>query len=160
MGKLFIVMNKIGINNVDDTMKKVLSMVNRVCRDKFHYIDDINSKIFEEENSYFTNMDLKTYINTINSYPSVNDKIIPIYFFVEDNYFRFRYLLDSEAGKDPNIRDYEELCRNFIKNEKEYSKENIDKYIKPEYRFDIDNPYIVHMLSSFILQIMKVNNND
>ncbi len=85
--------------------------------------------------TYFTaskNIDLENnnyiVINTLDGYNSLkqyygDDVVIPIYIEVKDDGVRLTRALEREKKQD--IPKYEEMCRRFLEDQKDFSEENI-----------------------------------
>ena len=94
--------------------------------------------------TYFTvddgqiNLKLNDYIliGTLESYEKVSayfgsEKVVPVYIYVDDGERLMRALTREMNQKEPK---YEEMCRRFLADSRDFSKENIEKFnIKDKY---------------------------
>lgn len=104
-------------------------------------IDDGNIDI--TNNNYLIIVTLDAYLNIKNYFGE--DKVIPIYIEVEDG-IRLERALDRERKQDkPN---YEELCRRFLADNRDFSKHNLLKA-------HIQNIFFNNQLNSCIREVKE-----
>lgn len=102
--------------------KVIESRTYNVVGGKWTYFTADDGSIDLENNNYLVIGTLESYGDMIKYFGS--DKLVPIYINVE-NGIRLKRALEREEMQ-PNPR-YEEMCRRFIADEKDFSKDNLDK---------------------------------
>lgn len=87
---------------------------------KYFTVDD--GQIELDNQSYLLIGTLKTYTEIRNYFGS--DKVIPIYIEVEDGDRLIRAIMREKTQNTPK---YEEMCRRFLADAKDFSEENLEK---------------------------------
>ncbi len=104
-------------------------------------IDDGNIDI--DNNNYLIIVTLDAYLNIKNYFGE--DKVIPIYIEVEDG-IRLERALDRERKQ--NKPNYEELCRRFLADNRDFSKHNL-------LEANIQNIFFNNQLNSCIREVKE-----
>lgn len=100
----------------------------------WYYFTVDDGKIELEKNSYLLINTLEGFIKTRDYYGA--DKVLPIYVEVPDGERIKRAVLREEGEKTPN---YDELCRRFLADNKDFSEENLKQSgVLKEHRFTND----------------------
>lgn len=86
------------------------------------YYATIDDGQIKSDENYIMIVTLEAYINLV-AYFGEN-KVVPIYINVEDGKRLERALKREQQQDNPN---YEELCRRFLADSKDFSKDNLDK---------------------------------
>ena len=86
------------------------------------YYATIDDGQFKSDENYIMIVTLEAYINLVKYFGE--DRVVPIYINVEDGKRLERALMREQQQDHPN---YEELCRRFLADSKDFSKDNLDK---------------------------------
>lgn len=89
---------------------------------KWYYFTAKDSQIELEKNDYLVIGTLESYIKTRNYFGE--DKVVPVCIALEDGERLSRALKREKKQSQPK---YEEMCRRFIADAKDFSKENLEK---------------------------------
>ncbi|MGL5615270.1 MAG: guanylate kinase [Sarcina sp.] len=144
--------NFIDLNRLEE-LKNLNKIIELRCyhtvNGDWNYLTVDDGKIDLENNNYITILTLEAY----NSYKKYygKDKVYPIYIDLEDATRLKRAIEREEAQTNPN---FEELCRRFIADNKDFSEENLKES-------EIEEKFLNYDLDKIVLKIKKyINDNN
>lgn len=114
---------------------------------KWYYFTAKDSQIALDKYNYLVIGTLESYIKTRDYFGA--DKVVPIYIDLDDGERLSRALKRERKQRQPK---YEEMCRRFIADEKDFSKENLE-------RAGITRRFDNYSLNDCINNIMEYINN-
>ena len=114
---------------------------------KWYYFTAKDSQIALDKYNYLVIGTLESYIKTRDYFGA--DKVVPIYIDLDDGERLSRALKRERKQRQPK---YEEMCRRFIADEKDFSKENLE-------RAGITRHFDNYSLNDCINNIMEYINN-
>lgn len=88
----------------------------------WYYFTAKDSQIELEKYNYLVIGTLESYVKTRDYFGA--DKVLPVYIELEDSERLTRALKREKKQKEPK---YEEMCRRFLADTKDFSKENLDR---------------------------------
>lgn len=144
--------NFIDLNRLEE-LKQLNKIIELRCyhtvKGDWNYLTVDDGEIDLENNNYITILTLEAY----NSYKKYygKDKVYPIYIDLEDA-TRLKRAIEREEGQEnPN---FEELCRRFIADNKDFSEENLKES-------EIEEKFLNYDLEKIVLKIKKyINDNN
>ncbi len=114
---------------IDEACLKTYQSCNKVIEQRVYqtvngpwYYATIDDGQFELEGNYIMIVTLEAYMNLVKYFGQ--EKVVPIYIEVEDGKRLGRALQREQQQTNPN---YEELCRRFLADSSDFSKENLEK---------------------------------
>lgn len=117
-GETYHFINKSILDDYDQQKKVIEKRCYETINGPWYYATIDDGQISLESNNYIIIVTLEAYINLVKYFG--NDKVVPIYIEVEDGLRLERALNRERKQHSPN---YEELCRRFLADNKDFSEE-------------------------------------
>lgn len=111
-----------GMKRLKEENKLIESRYYDTIHGPWYYFTAKDSQIDLKENNYLVIGTLESYVMTRNYFGE--DKVVPIYIELEDGERLNRALRRERKQKQPM---YQELCRRFLADTKDFSKEKLDE---------------------------------
>lgn len=148
-GKTYHFINKNVLDNYDKQKKVIEKRCYETINGPWYYATIDDGQINLESNNYIIIVTLDAYINLVKYFN--NDKIVPIYIEVEDGLRLERALNRERKQHYPN---YEELCRRFLADNKDFSEELLSiNRINNRYQ-NLDLEECIHAIKSTIRELI------
>ena len=114
---------------IDEEKLKEYKLNNKVIEQRVYhtvngpwYYATIDDGQFDSDDNYIMIVTLEAYANLVKYFGQ--EQVVPIYIDVEDGVRLERALKREQEQSKPN---YDELCRRFLADNKDFSKENLEK---------------------------------
>lgn len=148
-GETYYFINKNVLDNYDKQGKVIEKRCYETINGPWYYATIDDGQIDLEDNNYIIIVTLEAYINLVKYFS--NEKIVPIYIELEDGIRLERALNRERKQHYPN---YEELCRRFLADNKDFSEEllNINR-INNRYQ-NLDLEKCIHAIKSTISELI------
>ena len=134
-GETYYFINKDILDDYDKQGKIIEKRCYKTINGPWYYATIDDGQVDLEDNNYIIIVTLEAYINLVKYFS--NEKIVPIYIEVEDG-LRLERALNRE--KKQHYPNYEELCRRFLADNKDFSEEllNINGINKKYKNLDLE----------------------
>ena len=127
-GREYYFINEERLKRYEACNKVIEQRVYHTVNGPWHYAT-IDDGQFNADENYIMIVTLEAYVNLVKYFGE--EKVVPIYINVEDGKRLERALKREQEQSNPN---YDELCRRFLADNSDFSKENLDRaHIKHYY---------------------------